>query len=47
MKTIQVTGSAEFIDADFVLRLPRSQETARNVRLDNVNGYYNPSLKQC
>jgi nucleoside-diphosphate-sugar epimerase len=45
MKTIFVTGSAGFIGANLVLRLLESQEPVRIVGLDNLNHYYDPSLK--
>lgn len=40
-----VTGAAGFIGANLVLRLLESQELVRIVGLDNLNQYYNPSLK--
>ena len=46
MKTILVTGSAGFIGANLVLRLLESQEPTRIVGLDNMNDYYDPSLKE-
>ena len=46
MKTILVTGSAGFIGAFLVLRLLESQEPVRIVGLDNLNDYYDPSLKE-
>jgi len=45
MKTILVTGSAGFIGANLVLRLLESQEPLTIVGLDNLNNYYDPSLK--
>ena len=45
MKSIFVTGSAGFIGANLVLRLLESQEPVRIVGLDNLNHYYDPSLK--
>lgn len=45
MQTILVTGSAGFIGANLVLRLLESQETIKIVGLDNLNNYYDPSLK--
>ena len=45
MKTILVTGSAGFIGANLVLRLLESQEPVTIVGLDNLNDYYDPSLK--
>ncbi|MBP5424148.1 MAG: NAD-dependent epimerase/dehydratase family protein [Paludibacteraceae bacterium] len=46
MKTILVTGSAGFIGANLVLRLLESQEPTKIVGLDNLNNYYDPSLKE-
>ena len=46
MKTILVTGSAGFIGANLVLRLLESREPLRIVGLDNLNDYYDPSLKE-
>lgn len=45
MKTILVTGSAGFIGANLVLRLLNSQVPIKIVGLDNLNNYYDPSLK--
>ncbi len=45
MKTILVTGSAGFIGANLVLRLLDNQEPTKIVGLDNLNDYYDPSLK--
>ena len=45
MKTILVTGSAGFIGANLVLRLLDAKEPVRIVGLDNLNNYYDPSLK--
>ena len=41
-----VTGSAGFIGANLVLRLLDSKEPVSIVGLDNVNSYYDPSLKE-
>ena len=53
MKSILVTGSAGFIGANLVLRLLESPSTIpgasgnlRIVGLDNLNDYYDPSLKE-
>ena len=45
MQTILITGSAGFIGANLVLRLLESQEPINIVGLDNMNNYYDPSLK--
>ena len=45
MKTILVTGSAGFIGANLVLRLLDSDEPFKIIGLDNLNNYYDPSLK--
>ena len=45
MKAILVTGSAGFIGANLVLRLLESVEPVSVVGLDNLNNYYDPSLK--
>ena len=45
MKSILVTGSAGFIGANLVLRLLESNEPVKIVGLDNLNNYYDPSLK--
>ena len=46
MKKILVTGSAGFIGSNLVLRLLDSKEPVRIVGLDNMNNYYDPSLKE-
>lgn len=46
MKKILVTGSAGFIGANLVLRLLESKEPSTIVGLDNLNDYYDPSLKE-
>ena len=43
---ILVTGSAGFIGANLVLRLLESPESVSIVGLDNLNNYYDPSLKE-
>ena len=45
MTSILVTGSAGFIGANLVLRLLESNEPVKIVGLDNLNNYYDPSLK--
>lgn len=44
-KTVLVTGSPGFIGAALVRRLLREGECARVISLDNMNGYYDPALK--
>ena len=46
MKTILVTGSAGFIGANLVLRLLEGKDPVRIIGLDNLNNYYDPSLKE-
>ena len=45
MRSILVTGSAGFIGANLVLRLLESQQPIKIIGLDNMNNYYDPSLK--
>jgi nucleoside-diphosphate-sugar epimerase len=45
-KAILITGSAGFIGSNLVLRLLDSQEPLSIVGLDNLNDYYDPSLKE-
>ena len=45
MKSILVTGSAGFIGANLVLRLLESPDPLKIVGLDNLNNYYDPTLK--
>jgi nucleoside-diphosphate-sugar epimerase len=45
-KTILITGSAGFIGSNLVLRLLESKEPLNIVGLDNLNNYYDPSLKE-
>ncbi len=45
-QTILVTGSAGFIGSNLVLRLLDAQEPLSIVGLDNLNDYYDPSLKE-
>ena len=42
---ILVTGSAGFIGANLVLRLLESTNPIKIIGLDNLNHYYDPSLK--
>ncbi len=45
-KTILVTGSPGFIGAFLVLRLLRDSDFKTVISLDNMNDYYDPSLKE-
>ena len=46
MKTILVTGSAGFIGANLVKRLFTEMTEGTIIGVDNVNSYYDPSLKE-
>jgi len=46
LKKILVTGSAGFIGSNLVLRLLEGKEPVKIVGLDNLNNYYDPSLKE-
>ena len=46
MKTILVTGSAGFIGANLVKRLFKDMTEGTIVGVDNLNSYYDPSLKE-
>ncbi|MBQ9548634.1 MAG: GDP-mannose 4,6-dehydratase [Bacteroidales bacterium] len=46
MKKILVTGGAGFIGAHLILRLLAGKEPVQIVNLDNLNDYYDPSLKE-
>ena len=45
-KTVLVTGAAGFIGANLVLQLLKTQEAIHVVGLDNVNDYYDVSIKE-
>ena len=45
-KTILVTGSPGFIGANLVIRLLKKMNNGTVVSLDNMNDYYDPSLKE-
>ena len=46
MKTILVTGSAGFIGANLIKRLFKDMKEGTIVGVDNLNDYYDPSLKE-
>ncbi len=46
MKSILVTGGAGFIGAHLIMRLLDSPTPVKIVNLDNLNHYYDPSLKE-
>lgn len=45
-KTILVTGSPGFIGANLVLRLLKEMTSGTVISLDNMNNYYDPTLKE-
>ncbi len=45
-KTILVTGSAGFIGANFVMKLMESEESYNIIGIDNMNDYYDVSIKE-
>ena len=44
-KTVLVTGAAGFIGSNLVLELLRSQKNINVVGIDNLNDYYDVSIK--
>ena len=46
MKTLLITGSAGFIGSNLVLKLLQSGEKITVIGLDNLNDYYDVSLKE-
>ena len=45
-KTIFITGAAGFIGSNLVLELFRSQSQVHIVGIDNMNDYYDVSIKE-
>ena len=45
-KTIFVTGSAGFIGSNLVLELLKTQSPVNIIGLDNMNNYYDVSIKE-
>lgn len=45
-KTILLTGAAGFIGANLAMRLLKDTPSVRIIGLDNLNDYYDPSLKE-
>ncbi len=46
MQTILVTGAAGFIGSNLVLELLRSLSLVQIIGLDNMNDYYDVSIKE-
>lgn len=46
MQTILVTGHAGFIGSNLVKRLFKEMQEGTIVGIDNLNDYYDPSLKE-
>ena len=45
-KTILVTGAAGFIGSNLVMELLRTLDSANIINIDNMNDYYDVSLKE-
>lgn len=45
-KTILITSSSGFIGANLALRLLKEMDVGTIVSVDNMNGYYDPGLKE-
>ena len=45
-KTVFVTGSAGFIGSNLVLELLRTQSPIHIIGIDNMNDYYDVSIKE-
>ena len=45
-KTIFVTGSAGFIGSNLVLKLLKENEKIHIIGIDNMNDYYDVSIKE-
>ena len=45
-RTVLVTGSPGFIGANLVIRLLKEMKSGIVVSLDNMNDYYDPTLKE-